>query len=918
MSLTSSSEFETLFKFLPDLVTIGGMDGYFRRVNRAFLEVLGYDEETALKTHYLEFVHPEDAEATIEATRALTDGATISHFMNRFRRADGSYVWLAWRANLGPDDVVYGIARDVTEEVERDVRLQEIEERFRKAFHYAGTGMSIVGADGRWIEVNRKLQQLLGYPEEDLLKMTFADITHPDDRERSIELVRRLQAGEIESYEIEKRYIHRDGHPVWVQLNVSSVHPSDGGRAYFIGQMQDLQARKQAEQRLARAEAKFRTIVEKSLLGTIIMQNERFVYANPRMSDIFGYTHDELIALPSVLSLVARDDRPLLRGMIAEGLKGRIPEAQLVIRGRHKDGRRLFLEILSMVIEYQGRPAAIATIHDVTARVESEREILYAKEAAEEAARTKSEFLAKMSHEIRTPMNGVLGMTELLLDTTLTEHQREFAEAVHRSGKTLLNIIDDILDFSKIEAGKLRLESMAFDPVQALEDVAELFAPRAEQKQLQMAVLTAPGVPNQVEGDEHRVRQILANLISNAVKFTQQGEIVLRLEVEDADADRPVLVFGVSDTGIGISEDVQRRLFEAFLQADNSMSRRFGGTGLGLTISRQLAEMMGGEIQVESRPGEGSTFRVRIPFDRSAGDDSAEANEAWDRLRGGRVLIVDPNPAVRGILREMLTNWGLEIGESTAANAAAQRLRSDAESGARYDAVLIDAKALKSDVHVLPDAVRSTPSIADTPLILVTGASDRHPSESAEQTGYDAHLTRPLRQSRVFNALVEAGRRKRRAPGGTAGDGSPRERGPTAASPAEPTGRRILLAEDNEMNRAVAVHMIRKLGYQVTTVGDGLQALEAIRNGDFDLVLMDCEMPEMNGYDTARAIRGMDDSRSRVPIVAMTAHAMRGDRERCLAAGMDDHLPKPFRRQDLQDAIEKWVDAAPERQVVQR
>ncbi|HEX7070839.1 MAG TPA: PAS domain S-box protein, partial [Rhodothermales bacterium] len=680
-------EFETLFQFVPDLVAISGADGFLRRVNRAFVRVLGHDEEVLLTTPILDFVHPEDKEATAQMREALASGGELRDFVNRWRRADGSYVWLSWRSTPGEDGVYYAIARDVTAEVERERRLYEIEERFRKAFHYAGTGMGIVDVDGHWIEVNRKLYSLLGYTERELLGRRLTEITHPDDVGKSMEMIRRLHDGEIDSYEIEKRYIHRDGHPVWVQLNVSAVRPSDGSAPYFIGQMQDLQARKQAEEELARSEAKYRTLVERSLLGTLILQDERFVYANPRLGEIFGYTTAELMSLPSVLSLIAREDRPLVRGLMEHGQKGVIPDMQLIVRGRHKSGRRLFLEILALVTDYRGRPAAMATVHDVTVRVESEQEILRAKEAAEEATRAKSDFLAKMSHEIRTPMNGVLGMTELLLETHLSPAQREYADAVHRSGVALLEIIDDILDFSKIEAGKLRLEKAPFDPVRLQEDVAELFAPRAESKGLQIACFTAPDVPRRVAGDEHRIRQILNNLVNNAVKFTEKGEVLIRMSAEDAGVARTVLQIEVSDSGIGIDPDVQRRLFEAFSQADNSMSRRYGGTGLGLTISKQLVDMMGGSIAIDSTPGEGSTFRVRIPVDRIPVDVPLGA-DAWHRIRGSRVLVVEPNQRIRKLLVETLHRWDVTADEATDADEAVHCLT----AGASYAVVLVDAR----------------------------------------------------------------------------------------------------------------------------------------------------------------------------------------------------------------------------------
>ncbi|MGD9854318.1 MAG: response regulator [Planctomycetaceae bacterium] len=689
------------------------------------------------------------------------------------------------------------------------------------------------------------------------------------------------------------------------RTNEALGHSNRDLRHRYEALEQEIAIRKHAQESLAQSEKRFRTMSEMLPAMVAIFQGTGHRYANRVMEQLTGYSADELAHI-DYTAYVHPDFRELVKERSLARQRGEDVPDRYEIRLITKQGEERWIDFAAAPIEYDGRPAVLGTAIDITQRKQLEAGLREAKEAAEAANRAKSDFLANMSHEIRTPLNAIIGMTELVIDTALNESQAEYLSIVRESGESLLSLLNDVLDFSKIEAGKFTLSPIVFALRDSLEDTIRTLALRAHRKGLELVCHIAPDVPDIVVGDIGRLRQVITNLVGNAIKFTNTGEVVLDVARESRTEESVRLRFAVRDTGIGIPPDKQEAIFEKFEQVDTSTTRRYGGTGLGLAISQRLVELMGGRITVDSAEGRGSEFRFSVEFGVSEEASRETALHRSMSIRNTRALIVDDNATNRLILQEMLTNWGMRPLTAAGVDEALLLLQEPSAAGEPVLVVICDVNMPDRDGFALVDALRSDPRWENTLIVMLTSGDRPEDVTRCRELGNAAHLLKPVKQSELFDMLV-------RLLHVNTFEGDQSFPLIDRDTPLPPL--RILLAEDSIANQKLAMGVLRKWGHAVTVANTGAEAVQLWASGKFNLILMDVQMPEMDGLQATAEIREREQTTgTHIPIIAMTAHAMRGDREDCLAAGMDAYISKPVRMKELLTAIRPFVAAVePER-----
>lgn len=701
----------------------------------------------------------------------------------------------------------------------------------------------------------------------------------------------------------EKMAIHKNGREIPILKTVIPM-VIDGEEVLFEAFM-DITELKANENRIKESEKRHRTVMETCADPFVVYdQIGRVTYLNPAFTETFGWGLDELLGkriefVPDQKAMQKTQDA--IRTILNDGTSVQFESKRLTKDGRILDVRIAGARLQDEKGDFEG---IVVNLHDITKQKQAQIELEYAQKTAEEANRAKSEFLANMSHEIRTPMNGVIGMASLLLSTDLSEEQRDFVQTIQNSGDSLLHIINDILDYSKIEAGKLDLETIDFDLRVTIDEITDLISIKAFEKGIEYVAMVYPEVQSHLRGDPVRLRQVLINLLNNAIKFTNTGEVSLKVKIESESRKNVALRFSVQDTGIGIPGDRVDMLFKSFSQADSSTTRKYGGTGLGLSISKKLAKLMGGKMGVNSQEDVGSEFWLTVVLEKQPENNLREVIVP-KTISEKHVLIVDDNATNRFVLQKQLESWGCRIECVPNGFQALDLLHSAAIENDPFEIAILDMQMPEMDGETLGKQITKDPHIKDTILVMMTSMGERGDAKRMEKIGFSAYLTKPVKMAKLHDCLAMITGANQKA--------TKRRQNNivTKYSLAELKKQniRILLAEDNLVNQKVAIKFFGKLGYNVDVVSNGKEAIAALSIEKFDIVFMDCQMPEMNGYDASGEIRNTDSPvlDHHIPIIAMTANAMKGDREKCIKAGMDDYLAKPIKPQELSDMLEKWI-----------
>jgi len=906
----SETNYRSIFENVVEGIFQTTPEGRYISANPRLARIYGYDSAGEL-IHAVQNIgrqlYVEDGRRE-EFIRQIQTTGEVNNFESRIHRKDGSVIWISENARAVPDAsgrVVYyeGTVQDITDRKRAEAALHDSEMLYHSLVECLPQNIFRKDLEGRFTFVNRLFCRTVDRPPEEILGRTDFDL-FPRPLAEKYQTDDRRVVETLEGVDTVEEHVRPDGGTIYVHVLKTPLYDALGKVIGVQGIFWDVTERRRIEEALAYERDLLQALLDKVPDAIYFKDDQsRFVRVSRALALRFG------VGDPA--GLVGRTDFDFFSEEHARHAfqdEQRIMRTGQAIIGMTEketwpDGRVTWVLTSKMPYrDHQGKiVGTFGVSKDITDLIVAEQDLEKAAKAALEMAQVKAQFLANMSHEIRTPMNAIIGWTAQLLDTPLTLEQREFAATVQRSADALLDIINSILDFSRLEAGRMTLDSVDFDLGEVVEGTVEFLAERAHASGLELVCQLPDDLPDHVRGDPGRLRQVLTNLIGNAVKFTPAGEIVVRVFALLETANQVTLRGEVQDTGIGISPEDPDRLFEAFVQADGSTSRRYGGTGLGLAISKQIITLMDGRIGFTSQSGQGSTFWFEISLPKQAGAPRV-ATGADPVLTGRRVLVVAASAAQRTALTAHLEHWGMTTAESASGHEGLTRLRDAASSSAPFDLVLLDLQLPDVDGLTFAESIKADPVLAGLRLVVLTSLRQRLDAEVVASTGFSACLIKPPRRARLRDTVVRVMTAVSAAP--------PTPPLAEVAGPAgEPQPLRLLLAEDNVVNQRLALRQLHKLGYTADAVGNGHEVLAAVAKQGYDTLLLDCQMPGLDGYETARALRHRDEpggpavKRPPLYIIAMTANAMHDDREKCLAAGMDDYISKPVRLADLEAAL---------------
>jgi two-component system sensor histidine kinase/response regulator len=898
-------------------------------INRATCKMVGYSSEEALGRNMHDLVHHHKSDGSpypvdqCPIYRAFRKGAGC--------RVDNEVMWTRGGTPIPVEYSSFPIREDgkitgavvtvvdITDRKRAEEKLQASEQLFRSIFENAQIGIGVFKIDTRELSPNRALQEMLGYSEKELSRLeTWDEITHPDESASDAKRYAELVHGKREKDEWEQRLVRRDGRIVVTSVRYSLLRDAAGRPQYVASLQEDITERRAAEDLLRKRDEELRrvnfladTALELSKAGYwhVPLDGSGWYNSSPRRVALFGELPrpDYRYRLDEMFNHAAEGDEAaakIAREAFNAAVEGKSPTYDTMFAYKRPiDGRIAWIHALGHVRkDAEGKPTDMYGVsQDITEFKRLEAELVTTKEAAVAATKAKSDFLANMSHEIRTPMNAILGMTHLALKTDLTLKQRDYLTKSKAAAQSLLGIINDILDFSKIEAGMLDMEKTDFRLEEVLGNVSSVVSQKSHDKNLEFLIAAQQDLPPNLIGDPLRLGQILINLVNNAVKFTERGEIGVTVSLLEKASDRANLEFAVRDTGIGMTPEQSARMFQAFSQADSSTTRKYGGTGLGLSISKRLVELMGGNIWVESSYGAGSTFHFTAWFGIGSGE--AKRKQLIPDIAGIRVLVVDDNVQAREILADSLKALALTV-ESAASGEEAVRKLASADERDPYQLVMMDWRMPGMDGLEASRIIKAGNRFKHMPKIVMVTAFGRDEIRAqAEEIGIDGYLLKPVTPSTLYDTLLELF--------GTAGNEADLSQiTRAAATPHDATGIRILLVEDNEVNQQVATELLESAGATVKIANHGGEAVRILTEGEqpppFDILFMDLQMPEMDGFTATRLLRAHPQLQE-LPIIAMTAHALVEERQRCLEAGMNDHVSKPIDPDALFVTLMRWA-----------